>query len=115
MQVTHPVTQNNTRSNEEQRDGITSPARGAADRIEPVVERSGTPGTVDENIQSPRSGRESNHSDEAVVVIATSVARSAGCGGFWVDDPGVALRFTPGFMLPSAPRTKIPSQSCPGV
>ena len=80
------------------------------------------------NIQSPRSGRQCN---QCVLVIATSIGRSAGslflrtlilgfrCGstpgfmlsaapraqGFlFVPGPGVSLRSTPGFMLSAAPR-----------
>jgi hypothetical protein len=43
---------------------------------------------------------ESNH----VFVIATSIGRFADSARFWFDDPGVALRFTPGFMLSAASR-----------
>jgi hypothetical protein len=57
------------------------------------VERSGTPGTVDEIIQIPRSGRQR---DQSVLVVATAIDPFAGSAIFWVEDPGVSLRFTPG-------------------
>jgi hypothetical protein len=55
--------------------------REAGVSIKPGVERSGTPGTVDAFIQSPRSGRQRKEQID-VVKIATSIARSAGSGIF---------------------------------
>ncbi len=42
--------------------------------------------------------------------FCNAIARSAGFANFLVDDPGVSLRFTPGYTLTSAPRTKNRSQ-----
>jgi len=56
-----------------------------------------------QNNQSPRSGRQSNHHDSRS--NRTSIGRFAGSAVFGVDDPGVPLRSTPGFMPSSAPRT----------
>jgi hypothetical protein len=78
-------------------------ARGAAESIEPGVERSGTPGTEPLNIRSPRSGRQRN---QCVLVIANATGRFAGSGVFDDFHPGVSLRFTPGSMPSSAARTK---------
>ena len=41
-----------------------------------------------------------------IFVIVDSIARSAGSENSCVNDPGVSLRSTPGFMPSSAPRTR---------
>src|SRR2546426_7431413 len=52
----------------------------AGDSIKPGVERSGTPGTVDEIIQSPRSGRQRRR---CVLVILPAIGRFAGSARFF--------------------------------
>src|SRR4029077_59141 len=52
-----------------------------------------------------RGAADSRIVTDDVFVIATSFARAAGSKSSYVDGPGVSLRYTPGFMLASAPRT----------
>ena len=55
--------------------------------------------------QSPRSGRQRHPCD---LVIASAIARSAGCKFFWLTGPGVSLRSTPGSTLSAASRASFP-------
>jgi hypothetical protein len=88
-------------------------ARGAVGSIKSRTSGDAPPGTphwggAKRNPRNPvwkiyeAPGRQSNH----VLVVATSIGRFAGSIVFSDFDPGVALRFTPGFMPAAAPRTK---------
>ena len=85
--------------------GAALVTREAGVSIKPGVSAAKPQEPAVENIRSPRSGRQRNHF-ELHFVIATTIGRFAGSASFWVDDPGVPLRFTPGFMLTAASRAK---------
>jgi hypothetical protein len=76
--------------------------READDSIKPGVERSGTPGSI---FESKPAERPTADSSRLTFDILAAIGRFAGSAVFGVDDPGVSLRSTPGFMLSSAPRT----------
>ena len=82
-----------------------SEARGAGVGIKPGVERSETPGTRSLKTLKARGAAESGIIT-GYVRNRTAIGRSAGSDVSLVIDPGVSLRFTPGFMPSSAPRTK---------
>ena len=75
----------------------------AGGSIKPGVKRSGTPGSGERMIQSARSVRQRQPQD-----LLSAVARFAGLTSDGLD-PGVPLRFTPGFML--APPSRAPTNA----
>ncbi len=71
----------------------SSPARGAAESIEPGVERSGTPGTVDE-LFKVREAADSGMTASCWSHVLSAAPRAL-CV-FGLDDPGVERSGTPG-------------------
>jgi hypothetical protein len=70
------------------------------------VKRGGTPGTVGEIIQSPPE-QPTVESSRFTFCNRNRYGRFAGSIVFDDFDPGVSLRFTPGFMLAAASRANL--------
>jgi hypothetical protein len=86
---------------------MDSRVREAADSVEPGVERSATPGTVDEIYSKPAVAADSGINAFSLSHPLSPASRALRV--FLVDNPGVPLRSTPGFMLSPATAGWFPS------
>jgi hypothetical protein len=87
-------------------------ARGAGESIKPGVKRSGTPGSTVPSISSPWNGRRISDKIQEPLHSTRTLLTEGRCRPLRglcfliVIIPGVSLRVTPGFMLPSALRAE---------